>query len=242
MAPANAFTTREQTMSSIGEDVRSATRDKLKKIIDDNGLSEFQHRCFVREGSPEGQILDVIEDNMIHMAVMGTKGATAEKGLFMGSVTKGIIQNAPCPVLAIPEKASFGEISKIVYATDLQSDETSIIGFIIELAKLYDATLVILHVDHDSGNKEWSIEKLKNIVDKTNYSKIAYKEIVMTDISESINNYVKEQNANMLSMTTHTTSLFDKIFHHSLTNELLLHTHIPLLAFNRKKYDTIFLG
>ena len=242
LPPANAFTTRYQTMSSIAEEMRRAALDKLKKIIDNNGLSDFKQRCIVRNGGIEEQILNVIEDNAIHLVIMGTKGTTAERGLFMGSITKGIAQHASCPVLAIPEKSNFGEISKIVYATDLQSDETSIVSYIIKLASLYDASLIVMHVDHDKSRREWSIGALKNIVDKSGYPKITYKEMVLNDVSKGINDFVLEQKASMLAMTTHTTSLFDKIFHDSLTQKLLLHTNIPLLAFNKKKYDTIFLG
>ena len=84
---------------------------------------------------------------------MGTKGESADRGLFMGSITKAIIQHSPCPVLAIPEEASFRPVHKIVYATDLRQDETKVINYLVDFAKMYDATLVILHVDHEKKLK-----------------------------------------------------------------------------------------
>jgi nucleotide-binding universal stress UspA family protein len=236
------LTTDIETESESIEDTRPKSLVKLKQIIADNDLSGYQHRCFLREGKVVKQILKIIKQNPIHLVVMGTNAAGEEKGLFTGSLAQDVLQHAYCPVLAVPKEASFGNISKIVYATDLLANESPIINYVIGFAELYDAMLILLHIDRDEDNKEWSMEALKNIVNKTKYSNIAYKEIVKTDVAEGINGYLEEQKVDVLAMTTRTTSFFNQIFHNSLTTQTLLSTHIPLLVFNRKKYDTVFLG
>lgn len=241
MAPTDIFTTSDNIMTySITEDVRKLSSDKLKKIINNNQLSGIKHRCFIREGDVQNKIIKIIKKEAIDVIVMGTKGESTKRDLFMGSITKAIIQHATCPILVIPEKATFNTISKIVYATDLQQDESNMINYLVEFAKMYNANLVILHIDHDENIKKWSIDLLKDIINKSNYPKIDYKEIVLNDVVEGINNYVAEFKPDILSMTTNITTLFDKIFHKSLTKELLLHTHIPLLTFNRKNTMLFF--
>lgn len=241
MAPTDIFTTSDNIMTySITEDVRKLSSDKLKKIINNNQLSRIKHRCFIREGDVQNKIIKIIKKEAIDLIVMGTKGESAKRDLFMGSITKAIIQHATCPILAIPEKATFNTISKIVYATDLQQDESNMINYLVKFAKMYNANLVILHIDHDENIKKWSIDLLKDIINKSNYPKIDYKEIILKDIVEGINNYVAEFKPDILSMTTNSTTLFDKIFHKSLIKELLLHTHIPLLTFNRKNTMLFF--
>lgn len=234
MVPANIFTSLDETMAYITKEIRGLALDKLKKIINDNNLSKIHHRCFVREGEVADKIIEITKKEAIDLIVMGTKGETAERDLFMGSITKAIIQHATCPVLAIPETATFNNISKIVYATDLQQDETNRISYLIEFAKIYDANLVILHIDHDEYVKEWSVDLLKDLITKTNYPKITYKEIILENVVEGINDYVEEYKPDVIAMATSITTLFDRIFHKSLTKKLLFHTAIPLLAFNKK--------
>jgi nucleotide-binding universal stress UspA family protein len=242
MVPADAFTSIAvvDPIADVARDIRSIALTNLKKIIKKNKLENYSHRCFVREGSIHDEILDVIEKNEIDLLVIGTKGEDAEEGFFNDSITKNIIQQTSCPVLAIPELASFGKISKIIYATNLQFDETKIINYIVEFAKLYDATIKILHVDENIDNKKWSIDLLEDLIDKVDYPKISYKELVVKDTIAGINDFVQKQKTDIIVMTTYTTNLFDNIFHDSLTKQMLFSTHIPLLSFHKKKYSTFF--
>ncbi len=61
------------------------------------------------------KLLDTIEETVknkgIDIIVMGTKGATGAKGLFIGSNTANIIQKIKCcPVLAVPDEFNFEEV------------------------------------------------------------------------------------------------------------------------------------
>jgi hypothetical protein len=50
---------------------------------------------------------------------MGMKGEHQRLDKWMGSVTTNLMMKAPCPVLAIPEKATYEGIKKITLATSL---------------------------------------------------------------------------------------------------------------------------
>jgi len=242
MAASSAFTTREKTMKVVEDEMRGISQSKLEDIIKENNVGVVPNLTLLRQGDTQIEILEVIKEGDIDLVVMGTQGETADRGMFLGSVAKGIVQHAPCPVLVVPEEATFNGINKIVYATDLQHDETDKVNYMVDFAKMYDATLIILHVDHENEVKEWSIEMLKDIIEKTNYPKIAYKEMIVNDVTEGINKYIEENKPDVLAMTTHTTTLYDKIFHKSITKQLLMHTHIPLLGFSDRSHDAIFFG
>lgn len=240
--PWNAHEKAEDSIVNVREKTRNSALDRLKKIISQNGLEDHPHRCYVREGGVSQCILEVIAQDDIDLVVMGTQGATAERGLFLGSVTKQVIQNAASPVLAIPPTASPPEpISKIVYATSLQYNETQLVKFVVHFARLYNADIHILHVASDEGNIAWNRKELQKIIKSTAYPKITFKEFIMNDPEEGIHQYMDEIKANLLTMTTYSTTLFDKLFRKSLTKEILLHTELPLLAFNRKKYNKVFI-
>ena len=57
--------------------------------------------CYVREGESFRVITNMARKESSDMIVMGSHGRTGVKRLFMGSVTKRVIENAHCPVLVV---------------------------------------------------------------------------------------------------------------------------------------------
>jgi nucleotide-binding universal stress UspA family protein len=241
MAPENSFSTREMTMNKAGQRIFEIARKKMKQLVVDFELEDVTHEISIRRGRTHYEIQEAIAKFNIDLIAMGTKGETGKLDLFMGSVTKGLLQHVDCPILAIPQDCSMREIRRIAYATDLKNDDTKAVAYLIKIAEFYNATLIILHVDENKDKQQEHIEALKELVGKTDYPNIAYKEIVVHEVSQGIENYVEQNQIDMLAMITNTTSIFEKIMHRSLTKKMLFHTHIPLLTLNRKKEDIILL-
>ncbi|NOQ75272.1 MAG: hypothetical protein GQ574_24890 [Crocinitomix sp.] len=237
--PANYFSSREETMTYSEELILTAINRKMQELITDVDLEGLSYDIFIQEGNTQKEIQKVAGKNKIDLIVMGTLGETANRELFMGSVTKNLIQSVRCPVLAIPGDFVFGTIERIVYTTDLENDESKAVDYLAKFSELLDAVLIILHLDYDAKAKPKHLEQLKSLVAKTEHGKIVYQDIVVEDIIEGIDAYIKENEINMLAITTKTTSLLDKVFHRSLTKKILFHTHIPILAFNSKMKNTI---
>lgn len=233
-APLKVVIDQYETMENIAKDLRHEALLKMDEFLDKEDNPAYQISADAKSGEAEEVILDVVKENEFDLVVMGTKGVTADRGLFMSSMTKSIVQKSHCPVLAIPDQAQYKQINKIVYATDLKHEERPIIDYIVQFAKLYNAEITLLHVDNFDEAKQWSLEMLQDLKDKTNYDKIFYREVIVDDVIGGINDFVDEYQVDLLAMTTMTSSVFDKLFHRSLTKEVLLHTDLPLLVFNRK--------
>ena len=60
--------------------------------------------------------------------------------------------------------------------------------------------------------------------------------MVEQNIEDAIINYTTENESDLLVVTTYTTTLLKRMFHHSVTKELMFHMQIPLLVFNRTEY------
>lgn len=241
-APSSVFSTRVETMSSLSEEIRSKSLERLKEIIKAGDLEEVPHRCYIRQGSVQDEIQKIAKDQNVQLIVMGTKGKSAKRDILIGSIARKVMQQSTCPVLAIPEDASFHGISNIVHATDLLYNESVVLDFLTQLAKIYSAKLTLLHIDHDPEEVEKSRHALEEAIHAISHPDTGYKQLLVEGVLDGINEYVSGHEVDVLSMTTHNVTLFDKLFHNSITEKMLLHTHIPLLATNQKKYDTIFLG
>ena len=175
----------------------------------------------------------IAKDETFDFVVMGTKGETAGRWL-MGSVAKSTIQDVNVPVIVIPEEAEYKSISKIVYATSLHEDETGLIKQITNLAEAYEASVTILHVDNTVSTRAQNKLTMLEIMKENGYPKMDHKELIQFNVEDAIIDYTEEYHTDLLAMTTYTTGLLKKLFHKSVTNQLLLHTQIPMLVFNRK--------
>ncbi len=239
LAPSSTFVTREQTMADSRERMLKAAEKNMQELLKSSDLADVSYEYFIVEGEAVGEIQELITNNDIDMVVMGTKGESAKRELFLGSVTKKLIQELHCPVIAIPGDYVLGKIEQIVYATDLKDDEAKTINYLVKIARLFSATLTILHLDKNEVDKTVNVEELKKLISNSDYAKIEFKDIVVNNLLEGIESYVKENHSSILTMTTKTTGFFEKIFHQSATKEILFHTHIPILAFNRENKDLV---
>ena len=90
---------------------------------------------------------------------MGTKGESfAGNVLFWSNVFK-VLDKIHCPVLIIPQNATCEDFEKIGYATDLRSDDLSIIEWLRELTKIFRIELFVMHVSAEVISTEEDVSK-----------------------------------------------------------------------------------
>lgn len=212
-------------------------RDKIKNAETIN--IEF----LAIEGFAEDVILDFTNNKTIDFIIMGTNGAGKHTSGMFGSTTTHIIEKANCPVIAIPETASFNNaIKKITFATDFHSNDIDVIDKIIDIASTFHAHIKILHIsDTETSTEE---EKLmmcnftKKVNAKTDYKNILFQILIGTDVETQLEDYIKSHDTDMIVMSTHFRGFMDRLFGKSITKKVALKTTIPLVAFH---YDAKML-
>jgi nucleotide-binding universal stress UspA family protein len=75
------------------------------------------------------------------------------------------------------------------------------------------------------GMKDVLTEKYKN-------SEFQCQLIVGKDILESIENYIKKEKIDIISLTTHKRNMITRLFNPSLARRMIFHTKTPLLIFH----------
>jgi nucleotide-binding universal stress UspA family protein len=149
--------------------------------------------------------------------------------------TISIIRHAKYPVLAIPEDASFEEISKILFAFDPDCmHAANKLPLLIEVAELFNAQIEVCHVQKKEssitvnqyypGNVPINVEGLP---DKVLH---LYKDITEVDVVKGIESGIKDFKPDLLVMVPHKYGFWESIWHKSKTSKMTRRTHIPLLA------------
>jgi nucleotide-binding universal stress UspA family protein len=86
-----------QWMINAREDV-DATLREAKEEHEDSGV---EIETFAREGHPADAIIDVAEEQLADLIVVGNKGLTGAKRFLLGSVPNKVSHHAPCSVLIV---------------------------------------------------------------------------------------------------------------------------------------------
>ena len=89
--------------------------EKFKKLIHHPNSSFETISIF---GDLSSSLNQLEEKSVFDYLVMGTKGASGIKEVFMGSNTVSVIKNVNCPVICIPENVTYKVPKKIAFAAD----------------------------------------------------------------------------------------------------------------------------
>jgi nucleotide-binding universal stress UspA family protein len=120
-----------------------------------NSFCGVQPEVIIEEGDLWSTLLSVVEKNKIDLIVLGTRGRSGVRKLFMGSTAEEIFRQAPCAVLTVGpfshvEPPRGGKFTEILYATDFSSESDAAASYAISLAQEFQAHLTLLHVIADA--------------------------------------------------------------------------------------------
>ena len=192
-----------------------------------------------KQGLAVDVILEVAEKIKPDLIIMGTKGASGVQEVLIGSNAAKVIEKAKCPVISVPAKASYTPIKNITYATNYETSDIISIRKLVDIAKLFDARITLLHIYYDGfapDLEEEHMRKFKSKVSsKIHYKKLVYKFVYGKNLMKMLEDHVKATSPDLLSLSTHHRNLFDKLFGTSLTKKMAYHTKVPLMAFHSKK-------
>jgi nucleotide-binding universal stress UspA family protein len=186
---------------------------------------------------PGFPIADAIENyattNKIDLIIMGTKGASGLAKVLFGSNAVAVINKSSIPVITVPESSHFNNVKLIVYASDLHKMQSEI-QKIMPLAKLFDASIDILHVLPQDSDKKIDVVSIENgLIKKYEYQKISFHITHNNDIVEGINGFVADVKADILAMYTHEIGFFESFFKTSVSREEAFHSYVPLLILKK---------
>ncbi|MDQ1334461.1 MAG: hypothetical protein QG552_1411 [Thermodesulfobacteriota bacterium] len=126
-------------------------QEQLNLLIGEQPLDVEQ---LVVVGHPVGEITRLAEEKQIDLAIAATHGRSGLKRVILGSVTEGLIQTLPCPLMSIrkPEKAIEApsdqtiRIKKILVGCDFSADSLLAFEYALSLAQEFQSELHLVHV------------------------------------------------------------------------------------------------
>lgn len=206
----------------------------LRKIQDEQGFSHLNVQHQLEPGRTVETILGIAKKEDYGMIVMGTTGARGLKEIFMGSVAGEILENAHCPILAIPEEAEFdGEIDDIAFTVSFQDEEVKGYQKLLEIIAPFKANIHCLNVDlahtEDITHRMEQFKEKLSAYDSGN-AKATFEVLDGTDVREALTDYMNTHNVDVLTMVTHKRNFFEELFRYSRAKEMSYHSNMPILS------------
>jgi nucleotide-binding universal stress UspA family protein len=203
----------------------------LHEISRDEGISNLRLMNVMEEGDVIPTILRVARRDNIDLIIMGTKGAGWLKEILLGTVAAEILENANCPVIAVPQHTTFdGKIDRIAVLTEFLDEEKILLTKVSEFASFFNATLDCIHVDlaltHDYTHRMDQFRK-----DCEEIGNIDFKVLQGLDLFKAVGEYVEEENIDILAILTHKRNFIHEFFHYSVAKKMSYHLNTPILSF-----------
>ena len=199
-----------------------------------NGIEVFDtvdfHRAF------DG-IMETSRKHGCDFIVMGSKGATGFREMFVGSNTEKVVRTSEIPVLVIKKEHENFQIKNIVFATNLDSHNRKTLQKVIDFARLEDARLHLLYINtaHEfitSRQVDEFLEKYVEGLDFTNYEFHVYND---NSVEEGILHFAKSHHADVIGVATHGRRGLAHFLNGSISEDLVNHSTTPIITFRMEK-------
>ena len=158
--------------------------------------------------------------------VMGTKGASGLKEVFVGSVAGGVISKTLAPVIVVPKDYLYHPLKEIVFAiSGIALSDVSVVEPLRKLAKLHSSKIKVLHA---AEGKRIDLEEIMGTIKDLDPSvTYAFSE---GNVNQRLNDYLKDdEDAGLLCLIRGKKDFFSRIFTESVTLKQTFNSPIPLL-------------
>jgi len=187
-----------------------------------------------REGAFCDEVCHVIKSGDVDLVVMGACPFDNFPEFSFGNHVYDVLENAGCPVLLIPEDATFKSIENIFYAADLRYCDLKSIRLLTGLAKPFKANISLLHVCA-KGLPELSEENgyaifVDTISPVIAYPPVSYHSVKNDSAKVVINSIIEKQQLDVLAMAHRKNHVFTKLFSIKTQDNQAAYLHIPLLV------------
>ncbi|MDZ4757737.1 MAG: universal stress protein [Bacteroidota bacterium] len=226
-----------ETIGAILRESHSQSETDLKNLKEELAVKHpwLKVSTRVEHGFVVEATLQVAEEINCDYIIMGTKGASGILDKIIGSNTFGVIEKSKCPVWSIPITAHIKEFKTVMYATDYSGDEVASIQQILNFSKLVGAETKVIHFHELFEPNISDADKVAktNLQGRFKGENISFINLTRLDTNEGIEQYIENQNPNVLALAMHRRGFWSNLFHSSTTRHFALTSKIPVLAIHK---------
>ncbi|MCT4628899.1 universal stress protein [Winogradskyella sp.] len=236
----HSYKMKTSAMSNISNKLlRSMAENAKQELIEIKEMAEkananpkHKFEAVLSIDAMEDAIEIATKKHNIDLIIMGTKGATGAKEIFMGSNTVEIIKHIKtCPILLIPHDCDFKEPEQIAFPTDFNRFYGEELVPLKELSKLYNSKIRVLHINKEenlSHHQNYNLAMLEAYLE--DYPHAFH---WMPDYSKkehTIMDFIDDLNIDILVMINYQHSFIENIINEPVIEKIGFHAKIPFFV------------
>lgn len=216
-----------------GEDITTA-RTFMNSLEEKYGTSERKIESVIESGPNFIDSLSAFAHvKRAYMIVMGLTGKTPMLQRFSGSNTLKMSEKDVCPVLIVPDDATFTKIDNVLIASEMKYvEETPALLAVKRVLQDFQPALHILNVD--SSHYISLTSEFKEERDKMESLLAEFKPefyfMRLFDFHESMNLFARDKKIDMIIIAPKHHSFYERLFKTQHTKSMIYQSKVPVLA------------
>lgn len=205
----------------------------LNRLTNNNDSANHQFHIISECGSLIDIMKALVDKHDIYMVIMGTKGATDSRTETYGSQTILAMEKIRnCPVLAIPTKVNFKELTEIVFPTDYKMHfKRREMQYLVDIAKISGASIRVLFVlDKDEDLDKDQLNNQKLLKDYFEGLEHSFHTLHNIKVQMALNSFIESRGSDMVAFINKKHSFFSYLLSKPMVKDLGSHSTIPVLA------------
>lgn len=218
-----------------------------KKLALDGFVNKYTGKQFASligdthalQGKTRKEVTNFLDASNYDLVIMGMQAHSMLSDLIGAGLTQYLIDTAKCPLLLLPRNSKQLLIKHICFATDLADESLPAINYIFDVSLLLKASfhlLTVLKANADIGRANDRIEDLQDSIRNGDILELYYT-IEIGDPEEKIKAYPKNNDVDLLVLTTRQRKRWIEQFNQTITKAVVRDAEIPLLILKEEYID-----
>ena len=207
---------------------------KIKEALIKRSGGRIEIDTVVRSGSFFHELQHLCEEILPYTVVMGSQGTTAAQRFLFGGHAVHTMQHLEWPVITVPPTAKFSMIRKIGFACDFDKVmETTPVDEIKLLVNDFNASLHVLNTGKEGAYNADTVFESGMLQEMLAPLNPTYHLLSSEHVDEGIVSFADDNNIDLLLVLPKRHNLIEKLIHKSNTKQLVLHSHVPVMALHQ---------
>ncbi|WP_421765153.1 universal stress protein [Ekhidna sp.] len=210
-----------------------ATHNKLeewsKRVIDKNQKVSVH----MKYGNAFTNISKIIAEESATWIIMGSKGASGLREVFIGSNAERMIRHAECPVFIIKGETHLKDIKSMAFASDLSEEQDLIAYHAKDIQELLGLNMHVVKVKTPyNWLEEVQVKKmLEHFAERNHLIDFTTSTIEADFVDTGAVKFAEDVNAGLIVMGTHGKKGIAHIIGGSIAEDVVNESKIPILIF-----------
>ncbi|MBQ4915940.1 universal stress protein [Maribacter sp. MMG018] len=202
------------------------------RITLDTGNKRHTYKTISEQGTLATVIPKTVKKLSIDLVVMGNKGRTGAKEIFMGSNTLKVAGSIDqCPLLAIPKGIDFKPQNNIAFVTDYKKGcNTKTLDPLLAMAAITKAPINVMHIASEEklSSVQISNKKLLELCLK-DVDHSFHQVLEFDDKAKVIDSFIETHNISLLAMVYMKRSFMERLLREPVIKDISLYAKSPFL-------------